>query len=158
MAICEECSKEFTHRQKGSKYCSPSCCMKKYHKDNREKLLARKKELYLQNKESFNSQAQQWYQENKDIRQKLNRDYRHTKNKSILVGDKEFYHLFMKEIYSLRKIRTELTGIEWHVDHIVPLKGKNVCGLHTPNNMQLLTAVENKQKFNSFEETNACAQ
>lgn len=48
------------------------------------------------------------------------------------------------------KVREHITGLDWHVDHIIPLKGRKVCGLHVWNNFAVIPATLNKRKSNSF--------
>ena len=50
--------------------------------------------------------------------------------------------------YAGAKIMTQLTREPYHVDHVVPLKSKLVCGLHAHTNMQILPGAENKAKGN----------
>jgi hypothetical protein len=57
----------------------------------------------------------------------------------------------IESIYLEAKRLEQLDGIKRHVDHIVPLKGKNVRGLHVPWNLQILTARENIIKSNKLE-------
>ena len=56
----------------------------------------------------------------------------------------------IKRIYNLCRKVSEKTGVEHHVDHIIPLQGKDICGLHVENNLAIIPAKMNLSKGNSF--------
>ena len=56
----------------------------------------------------------------------------------------------IKVKYKERNTMSKVKGLAYNVDHIVPLQGENVCGLHVPWNLQIITADENIAKSNSL--------
>jgi 5-methylcytosine-specific restriction endonuclease McrA len=59
----------------------------------------------------------------------------------------------MREMYLSAQRLTKLTGERYVVDHIVPLINPDVCGLHLPWNLQVMTQEENLKKSNKLLDT-----
>ena len=58
----------------------------------------------------------------------------------------------IRKLHEQAQRLTKETGVAHHVDHIIPLQGKTVSGLHIHTNMQILTARENCRKWNKWED------
>lgn len=120
----------------------------------------------LRNKESELERIRDWYFFNKDKKKAKNKEWQ-TLNKgkvNAITAKRRAAKLKAtpnwltaqnnKEIRSLyeeaRKL-TDKTGIPHQVDHLIPLQGRDVCGLHVPWNLQILTKYENLVKGTSLE-------
>ena len=137
---------------------------RKYREKNKEALKERKKLYYLANREKIREKGRMDYEKNKDAykeRAKKWKDQnvalhnarcmdRHVKKLKARPSWLTMIQLVqIQEFYEIAKARSYQTGIVHHVDHIIPLQGKNVSGLHVPWNLQILTASENCSKSNN---------
>lgn len=87
-----------------------------------------------------------WRVNNKDRAAAFARNYKAAKlNRTPgWLNEDDFW--LMEQAYKLAQMRNESTGLKWHVDHIIPLQGTNVSGLHVPTNLQVIPAKANLSK------------
>lgn len=100
---------------------------------------------YARNRDAIKARIKAWAAKNPDIVGAHNARQRAAKLHAIAGWAN---HFFIREIYRLAQLRTKITGLTWHVDHIVPLRGKGVCGLHVENNLRVVPGAENCRKNN----------
>lgn len=109
------------------------------------------KAQYIKHREKRLAQKREYRQANKGRIRALNSlRKRYIKQRTPNWVDNDVLFL-IREIYDLAAIRTKQTGFAWHVDHIIPLQGKLVSGLHIPENMQVIPAIVNIKKKNKYE-------
>ncbi len=94
--------------------------------------------------------AKKWQQNNKGKVSFLARQYKLSKTKQTpnWLSEEQIKEILVE--YELSAWCTEVTGIKYQVDHVVPLRGKQVCGLHVPWNLQVIPAIDNIKKSNKF--------
>jgi hypothetical protein len=96
------------------------------------------------NRDATREYAKQWAADNPARkRASLIARYRGVKQATPAWADFEAMDRFYEQARALSAL-----GEPHHVDHIIPLKGKNVCGLHVQGNLQVLPAVVNLSKNN----------
>lgn len=135
-----------------------------YYARNREACLARAQAYREANRDYFNSKAAT----SKDAHRDAARRYYH-RNKEVLLAKQRERRALKKNLVAhqaaMRRARIAKAMPAWadkkairaiysnrpdghHVDHIVPIAGRRVCGLHVDYNLQYLPAKENLSKNN----------
>ena len=119
---------------------------KKYADNNKEAVKRRIAEWRAANKEKMKAARKAWREANKHKSQAYVRKRQAAQqNRTPKWLTKDDFWL-MEEAYELAVKRTKMFGFRWDVDHIIPLQGKTVSGLHVPLNLQVIPAVVNSSK------------
>ena len=114
---------------------------RKYYAANKEREKARRKAYYYDNQEQSLAVGRAYKKKNKAVVNASVSKYRASKLQATPSW---------ADLEAIKDVYIEAEYHQMQVDHIVPLQGEKVCGLHVWDNLQLLTAAENQSKGNSF--------
>ena len=150
--VCEVCGCSYTPTQSRQRFCTEQC----YNKYANIKYKNYKSEWCKDNRDRQNESSRLWTKLNPEKRKLACDKYR--------KEHKEYYALYVRlrknnkkracppwaDLEEIKCIYQEAAYFQLEVDHIIPLKHKLVCGLHIPDNLQLLSRSANAQKSNIF--------
>lgn len=126
----------------------------KWRERNRDKVNARAAQLRHQNPEKQKEADRRWRAKNPQKAAKKDSRKRAAKLERIPVWFGEFDDFVIQEAHALAALRGDETGITWHVDHMLPMRGRSISGLHCADNIQVIPAAMNVRKINKMVLTN----
>lgn len=132
---CKECSKK---RKQG------------WSSSNKEKVAAYDKEWQKSNKDKKSKNYRNWQKNNKAFVNTYNSSVRASKLKRTPAWLTPHDYKVMESKYAMAAWLSAIVGIDYHVDHTIPLRGKNVSGLHVPDNLRIIPAKDNLEKGNKY--------
>jgi 5-methylcytosine-specific restriction endonuclease McrA len=115
-----------------------------------EKAIENNKRWYEKNAERHRENYSHWSKTNLDKKAAYSAKRRSAKLQRTPKWLTKEQLIEIETMYAKAKEMQTLTGVEHHVDHIVPLQGDNVSGLHVPWNLQVISAIENVKKGNKW--------
>ena len=102
------------------------------------------------NKQKVTDMRREWRKNYSHVSNYHIAKYRAMKKQAIPSWFSEFDAFAIREAARLAKERKLATGIEWHVDHLIPLSCKKACGLHVAVNIQVIPRYLNITKSNKL--------
>ena len=157
---CELCGVDIDHKKSNARFCSRD------HKRKTSDMQRDHSVEYQRNAEKRRAQALEYYYANHEQakkrqlnRQKLRPEVAsaNSANRRVIKLQRtpawltDFDKLKIRCLHSVAAMLTRENQEPWHVDHVIPLQGDLVSGLHVPSNMRVLRGKENISKHNRFE-------
>jgi 5-methylcytosine-specific restriction endonuclease McrA len=127
--------------------------MQKNYTANRDHIIKKANVWVEANRDKHNAKCNLWAKNNpaKVNARTARRHASKIKATPACVRTNPDFQWMIAEAYALAKLREKMLGGAWEVDHIVPLRGKMVSGLHAPWNLQVVQLQVNRRKSNHFQ-------
>lgn len=163
---CKDCCKATTKRYREANKEKYYASAKRWAKENPERVKKSKRKRYLARREEILEEKKKYYKDNRESILDYKKAYgRVNRGKRNAIEAKRYaeklkrtpdwlteQHLKeIEEFYWLARDLYRVTGEKYHVDHIIPLQGENISGLHVPWNLQVLPADVNISKGNKYD-------
>lgn len=120
---------------------------RRFYERHQDRLRAESRQKRLRNLEAERERGRRWAKENPEKAAAINARRRARLLRATPQWANDF---IISEIYAFARDKSKALGIKFNVDHIVPLKGKLVCGLHVESNLAVIPAAENFSKQSRY--------
>jgi hypothetical protein len=151
---CKNCGHtERYSKSRGCINCNKSPAMAAYHKKRRqekyEEIRQKDLEYKAKNKDRRYHYNKKYREENAEAVRLYQANYQAKRRADVNNRTPSWADLDkIRDVYAWAKLATAVTGVDHHVDHVVPIKGKTVSGLHVENNLRVIPWWENLEKSN----------
>lgn len=139
---------KYEWKERNSEYVKASG--KRYREENKDILAEKARLYYIMNKEERKQYNSWWTKNNLDkVAARASRYAASKLKRTPEYNDEhldELNDLCISELYKHREDKSDVLGIPYEVDHIVPLRGKTASGLHVYKNLQVIPLHVNRQK------------
>lgn len=136
---CKKCAKEYMRSYN-----------KLYRAKNIDRIKENDKNWQKLNPEKVNSRSKNWRLSHPDRHNAKEARRRASKILRVPSWLTKSDWIEINWAYKMAQDKSKESGLLYEVDHIIPLRGENISGLHCPQNLQIITKSENCSKSNKF--------